>query len=193
MDKSIYEPAEDSFLLLDCLNKELDNQTKETQIPIEERNVYLLDVGAGSGFIGFEAAKKGCHVVSVDINPDAVEFMKKNKPNDDVKIIESDLFENVDTFNYDFIVFNTPYLPNDEEFHDDALHGGNGGYEISLRFLKEARHYMYDDSVILMLISTLTKPKIIELFMMENKYKFEIVGTKKEFMEELLVYRITKA
>jgi len=192
MNDKVYAPAEDSYLLLECLNAEFEKQFEETQISIEDRNVYLLDMGAGSGIIGFEAAKKGCHVISVDIDPDAVEYMQKNKPNDDVKIVQSDLFEDVDPFKFDIITFNTPYLPNDEEFHDNKLHGGKQGYEVAVRFVKEMRHYMYADSVVLMLISTLTDPKMVELVMIENKFKFEIIGTKKEFMEELLVYRIMK-
>ena len=183
---SIYEPAEDSYLLLDCLRKEL-----EGEIPVEERNVYLLDMGAGSGIIGFEAAKQGCHVISIDVNPEAISYMETNKPSD-VKIIKSDLFENIEGQKFDIITFNTPYLPDDEEFNDLALHGGKEGYEVTLRFLKEVKHYMYDDSVILMLISTLTKPGIIELYMKSLGYEFSIVGRKKEFMEELLVYKIIK-
>ncbi len=187
MDNEIYEPAEDSQLLLDCLLKEF----AEHEIPIEERNVYFLDMGAGSGIIGFEAAKKGCDVVCVDINPKAVERMQETKP-EHVKVVESDLFENIEGLKFDIMVFNTPYLPKDEEFDDLALHGGENGNEIAIRFLKEARHYMYDDSMILMLVSSLSKPKMIELKLIEMKYAFEIVGRKNEFMEELLVYKISK-
>lgn len=189
MVEKIYEPAEDSQLLLDCLLKEFDKQFEETQVSIEDRNVNLLDMGAGSGFIGFRAAKLGCHVVCADINPEAVKYMNKHKTND-IKVVQSDLFEDVDPFKFDILVFNTPYLPNDEEFHDKALHGGKEGYEVTIRFLKEAKFYMYDDSVILLLVSSLTKPGMVELSMTENGYDFEVVGSKKEFMEELLVYRV---
>lgn len=189
MTDKIYEPAEDSYLLLECLLKEFD----EHEVAIEDRNVNLLDMGAGSGIVGFEAAKLGCHVVSVDINPEAVKYMKENKPNDDVKVVESDLFDDVDLMKFDIITFNTPYLPNDEEFNDLALHGGVNGNEVAIRFLKEVRHYMYDDSIVLMLVSSLSKPKMIEFALVDNKYKFEVVATKKEFMEELIVYKISKA
>jgi HemK-related putative methylase len=188
----VYEPREDSYLLLECLNKEFEKQTEETGVSVEDRNIYMVDVGAGSGIIGFEAAKKGCHVICLDVDPEAVKYMEENKPTDDVKIIESNLFDEVEGLKFDLITFNTPYLPNDEEFHDVAIHGGQEGYETTVKFLKAARYYMYDDSVILMLISSLTKPKMVELFLIEMNYKFEIIATKKEMMEELLVYRITK-
>lgn len=188
----VYEPAEDSYLLLDCLNKELDDLVEKDGVSIEDRNMFLLDMGSGSGLIGFEAAKKGCHVTCVDVDPDAVSLMEKNKPSSDVKIILSDFFEEIEGLKFDVLTFNAPYLPNDEEVQDMALHGGKEGYEKTVKFLREARHYMYEDSVILLLISTLTKADLVETQMEALKYKYEVIGRKKEFMEELLVYRITK-
>lgn len=53
MNSSVYEPAEDSFLLLDALELDLDTfLTSRSQDPI-----LVLEVGCGSGILSTSIAK----------------------------------------------------------------------------------------------------------------------------------------
>src|SRR5260221_1083115 len=71
----------------------------------------VLEPGCGSGLISINAAKKGANVTATDINPVAIEFLKKNSRQNNVKlrIIQSDLFQNISRQSFDIIAINPPY------------------------------------------------------------------------------------
>lgn len=169
----VYEAAEDSELLGVAVAKYASGRT--------------LDLGTGSGYLADIAAEKGCLVLAVDVNKEAVQALQA-KPYD---VKQSNLFAHV-RGKFDTIVCNPPYLPDDEET-DLALHGGPKGYEYIVRVLAEAKHYLSPNGQFLFLISTLTKPAVVEKALLENAYVWRIVGREKLFMEELMVYRATLA
>jgi len=71
----------------------------------------VLDLGSGSGACGIAAARRGCAVVAVDINPAAVRCTTVNALlNDvDVDVRQGDLFAPVQGERFDVILFNPPY------------------------------------------------------------------------------------
>lgn len=73
----------------------------------------VLDLGSGSGACGIAAARRGCHVVAVDINPSAVRCTRMNALLNDVEIDvrQGDLFAPVDDpgEGFDVVLFNPPY------------------------------------------------------------------------------------
>ena len=60
----VYEPAEDSHLLLEAIQV--------------ERGMRVLEVGTGSGFIALHCAKAGAVVTATDISPLAIQNAKDN-------------------------------------------------------------------------------------------------------------------
>lgn len=186
MQSEVYEPAEDSFLLADVLKKLIEEDERDA------KDLRVLDMGAGSGYIGFEAKKLGCKVTFVDINFNAVEMIKEKDKRATVYL--SDLFFRVPKKTQDYIVFNTPYLPDEEDkkVHDIALHGGPKGVDIALRFLKQVNKYIDDDSTILMLVSSLGDLEMLEGFLTDHCFSFEIAGVHKDFHEQLKVYKIQR-
>ena len=71
----------------------------------------VLDLGCGSGAAGIFAARSGCDVVAVDINPSAVRCTRINSLLNDVNVDvrHGDLFEPVETERFDLVTFNPPY------------------------------------------------------------------------------------
>jgi release factor glutamine methyltransferase len=71
----------------------------------------VLDLGCGSGAAGIAAAKAGCQVVAVDINPSAIRCTRINAllNNTDLDIRQGDLFAPVRDERFDVILFNPPY------------------------------------------------------------------------------------
>ena len=174
---SIYFPREDSILL----GKELEKLVEDMQ------EHPVLDMGTGSGFLSIIAAKKGCKVTAVDINPKALEVAKENAKDLDIEFKQSDLFSNINKKFY-LIVFNPPYLPVKKGAEDIALDGGKKGREILDKFLEQCRNYLNAQGKILFIQSSITgieetKQKLIEL-----GFNFKITTEKQLFMEKLVVF-----
>jgi release factor glutamine methyltransferase len=73
----------------------------------------FLELGAGCGIISLLAARKGAIVIASDINPAAVENIKKNALRNhlEMNVVESNLFMNIRERNFDMIVIAPPYYP----------------------------------------------------------------------------------
>ncbi len=185
----VYEPDDDSYLLLDVLQKEL--QDKEAQGKALVR-MNFLDMGAGNGFLGFAAVKKGLRVTFADINPEAIQEITKMLLSEAIvlPVVQTDLFTKLQKEYYDFIVFNTPYLPADKNFFDPALHGGQEGNETAIRFIKQAKEHLKKEGVILLLTSNLAKPEKIKQVAQDEGFILTQVAHQKLFFEELLVYKL---
>lgn len=171
----IYEPAEDSFLMCETLEKNIFN-----------KNLKIIEVGTGSGYILKFLKDKGfLKIRGLDINQESVKLCIKKG----FDVILSDLFSKLDKKEkFDLIIFNPPYLPEDKlEDKNSKLSttGGKNGSEIINRFLKDAKPYLEKEGKIYLLTSSLTKGiKWLD-------YNKKIVGRKKLFFEELKVWELS--
>lgn len=176
----IYSPEEDSFLLEEIIKKQIPSLLKSNP------QLSFLEIGVGSG-IQLNAAKKlGIkkeNIFGVDINVDAVSHCKKQ----DFNCIESNLFEKIKN-TFDIIIFNPPYLPEDENPEDGESKlittGGKNGSEIINKFLIQAKKHLNENGKIFLLISSLTKG------INWNGYHKKLLANKKLFFEELKVYEL---
>ena len=195
---SIYQPSEDSYLLQESLTSYLKTQPK---------TIKILDMGSGSGIQALTCKKLGfTNITAIDINPEVIKHIKQQDKkiqttnlNKKIKIIQSNLFSNIKTKNnkkqkFDLIIFNPPYLPFDpREPKDSQLQttGGKKGYEIIIKFLKQAKKHLNKDSTLLLLISSLSKPRIIKQEAKKLNYKYEKINQQKlPFFEELFIFKI---
>jgi len=169
----MYHPAEDSFLLAEVVR----SYTKQ--------GMKVLDMGTGSGIQAKTAIKSGAKdVLAVDIDPLVIKKLKR-----ELSPIQSDLFSKVKG-KFDLIIFNPPYLPADK--HDKGLDttAGKKGYELIIKFLKQAKSHLSKDGTILLLISSLSKPSVI-LKEARKHYRTRKVAEKKIFFEKLYVYKLS--
>ena len=181
---TIYQPAEDSYLLQKYVKKHACGR--------------VLDLGTGSGIQAVTAAmvKSVKEVVAVDINPTAVKELKSKRVNK-IKVEESDLFSNVKG-QFNTIIFNPPYLPQDkvgkEVIEDPTLYGGKKGWEISEKFFNQVSKYLMPEGKVLFLFSSLTNREKIEEIIENNFLEFQqLERIKLPFFEELFVYLIQKS
>jgi release factor glutamine methyltransferase len=88
---------------------------KEIQSKNPEKQLQVLDVGTGSGYISIYLNKKiDADLTAIDISSDAIEVAKENfKLNnvDDVELIQSSIKNFSTTKKFDLIVSNPPYIP----------------------------------------------------------------------------------
>ena len=181
----VYPPAEDTFLLIDNLLVNADDE--------------VLEIGCGTGLVSISASYNCSKVTCTDINPHAIKCAQANiklNNRENVSVIISDLFENIDK-RYDLIIFNTPYLPVIEEEHVDddyskAWDGGEDGRKVIDRFIKEAPTYLNDDGHIQLVQSSLSdNAKTLEIFD-EMGFKAEITAMEHVFFEDITLITATK-
>lgn len=211
----IYEPAEDSFLLLKCSLFEIENYSKKNEI------LKICEVGIGSAFVISSIYDKfpKNNYVGTDINSYAIKNAEekylcknlnhdiKNNPNKNSKINSNNnlkfyLGNLLDPVieKQDLILFNTPYLPleDGDDFEnltikDKAIYGGKKGYEVICDFILQINDKLENDGFVLMLFSSLSNCDYICDFLKKNLFEFEIVGKESHFFEELVVLKISKS
>ncbi|MFU8793448.1 MAG: class I SAM-dependent methyltransferase [Acholeplasmataceae bacterium] len=108
---------------------------------IEPHMVHVLDMGCGYGPIGLYLAKTYpfLHVDMADVNTRALDLVNENiKTNqvDNVRVFESDLFENIKG-QYDMIVTNPPI---------------RAGKKVIFKLYEDAHHYLKDDGTLAVVI-----------------------------------------
>jgi len=177
---SIYLPREDSFLLQRYVKQYARGK--------------VLDMGTGSGIQAITAASnKGVSVLAADFNEKAVDYCKKNIKSKKIIFRYSDLFSDIHE-KFDTIVFNPPYLPEDEFKKDISVIGGRRGYETVERFLDSANNHLNTNGIILLLFSSLTKKEKVDEIIERNGLAFVLLDEKGAGLyEKLYVYLIKKS
>lgn len=188
----VYDPAEDTFLLLDSLKFK------------SGKNYF--EIGTGCGIISLYASSIGADVICSDINPIAVELVKKNyyqniniiKGNFDVRL--GDLFSvlNYGDF-FDIIIFNPPYLPtrlNDliggSGWFDKSVDGGVDGLFTIKRFIDQVGNYLKNDGYAYFVFSSLSNREELDEFIDKSSLKKSIVASKLYNDEQLNIYCLNK-
>jgi release factor glutamine methyltransferase len=197
MTNGVYEPREDSLLLEKYVKKFSKG--------------FVLDIGTGSGMQTKAAAEKADFVIGVDINQKALDFCNENIKSDKILFLKSDLFSFFEkkritlkngsfdirdvknkSFNkFDIIIFNPPYLPDDEHCKDVALDGGKKGYEVVERFLSKAKRFLAADGVILLIFSSFTNKEKIDGLIQGNGFEAEELERIHISFEDIYCYKIT--
>ena len=150
IDDNVYIPAEDSYLLADNL------EIKQGQ--------SVLEIGTGSGIVAMYASRLTDNITVTDINFDACELARKNFEDNGIENIEilfGNLFEPVKNRKFDVILFNTPYLPTEEdEVLDDTINyafdGGLNGRKVIDLFLNELGNHLNDNGIVQIIQSSLS-------------------------------------
>ena len=149
-DDNVYIPAEDSYMLADNL------QIKPGQ--------SVLEIGTGSGIVAMYASRLTDEITVTDINFDACLLAEKNfKDNgiENIEILFGNMFEPVKNRKFDVILFNTPYLPTEEdEVLDDTINyafdGGLNGRKVIDLFLDEVSNHLNDGGIVQLIQSSLS-------------------------------------
>ena len=172
-----YKPSEDSYLLSRYVGRLVEGR--------------VLDMGTGSGIQAVTAAMKVnvTHVVASDINPLAIEAARKCASEagmlEKISFVLSDLFENLPG-EFNWIIFNPPYLQSERELSDRTWDGGLKGVEVIERFLEVAREHLSPLGSILLIYSSETclKPE-------KYSYRWDILESVPLFFEKLYCARLS--
>jgi release factor glutamine methyltransferase len=145
----VYEPAEDSYLLIDAALNEIARS---------KQRLRIIEIGTGSGIVTAAIMRDAPEhrYTATDISPHAAACAKANR----VPVVRADLFSGI-RGRFDLIIFNPPYLPTTpaervDGWLDCAWNGGADGRAVIDRFLGQAPAFLTDRGSILLLLSSLT-------------------------------------
>ena len=178
---SIYQPAEDSYLMSRILKEQLP------ELLNKNLNLRFLEIGVGSGIHLQTASRLGVkkeNIFSSDINKNSVNHCNLLGFN----CIYSDLFENIEG-KFDLIIFNPPYLPQDSNEPEDsslATTGGVKGNEIILRFLNDAKFHLEKNGKIFLITSSLSE----DINFQDLGYVEKELSCEKLFFERLCIWEL---
>ena len=180
--ETVYQPAEDSYLLAETVIDRIDGNSR------------LLDVGTGSGYVAARVRDEaGAAVVGCDLNPEAC----RQAHSAGVPAVRADMFEPFRDDVFDVVVCNPPYLPTPPEREWDdwmerALSGGPDGRAVVDPFLDGVGRVLRDDGEAFLLMSTLTGPDDVRAYARERGLDSEVVAEESHPFEKLLVVRFSR-
>ena len=147
------------------VNKDVLIPQPDTEILVEEviellqniQNPVVLDLCTGSGAIAISIAKyvQNVKIYAVYISKKALEMAKQNATlngvTNNIKFIESNLFDKIKDQKFDIIVSNPPYVPTNDikklpiDVQNEphlALDGGKDGLDFYRKIAKEGYKYL---------------------------------------------------
>ena len=172
VDENVLIPQPDTEILVEEVIDKFKNSKEKLKI---------LDLCTGSGCIAVSIAKyiKMAQVFASDISKEALKIAGFNAKKNGVQInfVESDLFENIEEYDFDIIVSNPPYIETkiietlDEEVKKEpmlALDGGKDGLDFYRKIILNAEKYLKKDGILMLEIGYNQKEKVIELLEKQN-------------------------
>lgn len=176
----VYEPREDTFLMLTVLEK-----TK-----LQGKSV--LEVGTGSGVVSLFCALHGANVVASDISEAALKATRTAARRLRVRVetVQSSLLAAF-LGKPDLILFNPPYLVSGQSMRDKTVDGGPDGNSAIRPFLSELPGFLAASGCCLLVLSSINNPN--QLIQQHRDLSFENVASRSLFFEELFVFRVSKS
>jgi release factor glutamine methyltransferase len=168
----MYVPSDDTFLLADCIR--------------QYSGRWALEIGVGSGVLLNLLEKNFANVAGSDIDLRALQHCRGRSGAMLACCDAASAFAG----EFDLIVSNPPYLP-DDKVKDATVHGGPKGIEMTIHFLHSALPLLARGGKMLLVVSSLADSSALEQLVKEKKMHKRVVKEKKLFYETLSVVELS--
>ena len=204
--ESVYEPAEDSFLLLDCMELCLP-ELRHRKFPV------VCEIGSGSGivstFLKVNIFPNGLFLAT-DFNPRACEATFATaqanctlRKFNSLEVLQMSLNLGIRPSTIDVLVFNPPYVPaetvpvvpstkDDDAWLDLALLGGKDGMEATWAVLLNLERILSPDGVAYILFCARNNPDNVVELMQKRGWATRTIEKRKAGWEVLSVTEFKK-
>jgi release factor glutamine methyltransferase len=155
-----------------------------------QRGARVLDLGSGAGAAGIAAARAGCEVVAVDINPAAVRCTRINALLNNVAVDAraGDLFAPVEAERFDVVLFNPPYY---RGVPRDALDHAWRSPDLVERFSANLGSHLTEAGRALLVLSSDGEQRSFLAALDAAGFRSTVVAARDLINETLSVYSIT--
>ncbi|KYN36040.1 HemK methyltransferase family member 2 [Trachymyrmex septentrionalis] len=196
---TVYEPSEDSYLLVDALETDLE-------ILHAMKPNICLEIGSGSGIVitTLAMALKKRHnfqFIAIDINPDACRATRRTSliNSVDVNVLQMNLLDCIRIkYTFDIILFNPPYVVTEyNEVIDDRLvfktwAGGKNGRQVMEQVFNIIPKILSDAGLFYLVVIKENDPEYILSAFKKLNMSGEIVHERKVRGEHLYVLLFRK-
>lgn len=197
LGEDVYEPSEDTFLLLDALEAELPRLVGGNAPRL------VVELGSGAGLViaaVSRALQGGAHCVAVDINHAACRATQATAALNDarVEVIRGDLLECLLPGAIDLLIFNPPYVVThaDEICQGDGINrsyaGGARGRQVMDRLFPQLPRLMSARSCFYMVVIDENEPQEIAALLGDLGFESSVVMRRRAGIERLSVMKFVR-
>jgi len=156
------------------------------------KNKTFLELGCGCGIISLLASKKGAVVTASDINKTALDYLGKASEKNNLKIdcIYSNLFENLQGKQFDYIIINPPYYPKKTKSIKEQAWFCGENFEYFKNLFKQLPQFISEENYTYMILSEDCEIEKIKSIASENNIQFETVSETKKAGEINTIFSI---
>ncbi|XP_046471787.1 methyltransferase N6AMT1 [Neodiprion pinetum] len=197
--ETVYEPSEDSFLLIDALEADFEKLKKA-------KPVMCLEIGSGSGVVITALAKAlnrffPAYFMAVDINSNACRVTKRVGQDNlvDINVLQMDLINLVKKENtFDVVIFNPPYVVTeslevlDQRLISKTWAGGIDGREVMDMLFPHIPNILSNNGLFYLVTIKQNDPISIINVLKQWKMSGEIICDRKIRGEHLYILRFVK-
>jgi release factor glutamine methyltransferase len=141
------------------------------------KETSFLELGCGTGTISVMAAKAGASVIASDLSKTAVKNVEANSHNNRVSIqaIHSDLFENIPSIKFDWIIINPPYYAGNPSTEEELAWKCGENFEYFKKLFLCLADYSHQASNIIMVLTKGCDLSSIFSIAKQNGFEFELL------------------
>ena len=153
-------------------------------------NKKVLDLGTGSGILALRAAQLGANVIASDISEVAIQNVKINAEINKIKIkvVQSDLFDNMASHTFDFVLINPPYFAKDPKSEEDYAWFCGSEFQYYSKLFKQLPKFIDTRSNVFMILSNNCDLKRIMSSAVEHDVVFNKVLQKVYLFEQFFIF-----
>lgn len=159
---------------------------------IDFQRKKVLDIGAGSGVLALFAARQGAEAAALDINPLAVEAVRKNAAANGLHLqtCQSDLFDQLPVQTFDYLLINPPYYPRIPENDTERAFFAGENLEYFEKLFRQMPAYLHAKSLVWMVLSEDCDLEKIQAAARLFHFGLLPVFERKKWGERLIVFEI---